>query len=178
MRARHPDIETSRTTFGAILVEAGRCEEAMPILERAVRGCVESLGWDHDHTGMALANLASGPRCLGDYKEAKKNATRAAGIYLATQGADSGMHGTAQYELALIVLQSGRQPEADSLEAIAVGVIEKMEGREGLIMSDLLEERAIALRRIRQEAGAAALEDSVRAIRRRWLSRSGPCVDI
>ncbi len=170
-----PVIAISRMNVGNDLLNLGRCEEARPILEGALRILLESLGPDHDHTAMLLRVLSELHRCHGDYREAREKATRAAVVFRSTLGPDHLHYHAAQYELALIALETGRLSEADSLTRAVFEAIEGAYGRESLYFASLLEWRAWSLRKIRRQVEAAALLDSAQAIRQRWRNRLQKC---
>ena len=171
-----PDIAISRMQVANCLVRLGRCDEARPILEDALRTYRRTLGPDHEVTAWPLSMLADQQRCLGDYEESRKSACQGAAICRAKWGADSMAYAGAQIDLALLALETGRESEADSLTRASFAVYEKAGDPVGpLMIATCLEMRAVSLRRIGREAEATALLDSTRAIRQRVRNHLHGC---
>jgi tetratricopeptide (TPR) repeat protein len=166
--AGEPDIAISQANAAYHLVRLGRYEEARQVLEVARKTFLTALGPRHDQTAASLRMLADLQRGLGDYDEARENASHAARVLLDIGGPENVQYAEAQYVLALVALETGRLAEADSLTRVAFAVIEKVVDRDSPYMAEYLELRAGSLRKIGRAAEAAVLEDSTRAIRRRW----------
>jgi tetratricopeptide (TPR) repeat protein len=62
--ARRPDLVEARVQYGTFLLEAGNAEEALPVLERALR-------YDADNVAAHL-NIGDAYRLLGRYADAKR----------------------------------------------------------------------------------------------------------
>ena len=130
------------------------------------------MGWELDHTAIALKLLAALHRCLGDYQRARRHVIHASEILLAVEGAR--MHyGMAQHQLALVALETGRPSETDSLFSVVSEAMAR--GLEWTWFSSW----KTAPSRFEESAGESrpALEDGVQAIRARWRERVSACAD-
>ncbi|UCE03021.1 MAG: tetratricopeptide repeat protein, partial [Candidatus Latescibacterota bacterium] len=163
----HPDLTTSASAIGGLLMKLGRCEEAQPIVESTLQFKVETLGWTHDHTASGLLARGDLYRCLGRYDEAREDVNRALEIYRVTQGEEYELYASGLHDLSLIALETGHFSEADSLSRVALRTIERTRGPDSAIMAEILEERVKTLRRVGRESEATTLENRVKAIRAR-----------
>ncbi len=170
-----PDITISRMQVAYCLIRLGRCEEAGPIVEEALKTYRKTMGPVHEITAWPLSMLADQQRCLGNYDESRKTASQGAEICRAKWGADSMAYAGAQIDLALLALETGRESEADSLTRASFAVYEKAGDIGPLFIATCLEMRAASMRKIGREAEATALLDSTRAIRQRMRNRLQGC---
>jgi len=76
----HPDTIVSLANLGAKLRRRDRCAEALPYLERAIKGSRQSLPPDHEGTGYTLGWYGSCLATLGRYAEAEAALLEGRGI--------------------------------------------------------------------------------------------------
>eukprot|EP00741_Cyanophora_paradoxa_P010934 tig00020553_g10571.t1 len=146
----------------AVLRDAqGRPDEALELLERAVRVSEAGLGADHLEHATALQNLAMMLRQRGDFARAEPLLRAALAAREAALG-PAHPHAHALDHLAAVAGETGRRDEAAALYARALGILEAAFPEGSLDLSVVLSNAALlSLRRGDFEAAEAGLRRSL-----------------
>jgi len=118
----HPDTATARGLQGAALVSLGRCAEAMPLLESALKARLAA-NPSHPFLGLSYWDLGNLYRKLGDEPQAVSHYATAQGLLEKHFGAGHRFLGSMLADRARLLLQQGDARGAQSLADQAVHIL-------------------------------------------------------
>ncbi len=163
----HPDLAAGFLNLGALLYTQEKYAQARVAYERALRIYETSLDADHPRVAMALNNLAEVDWVQRDFANAERKYLRALAIKERTLAPGDPSLATTIKGLADVYRDDARYAEAEPLYRRARSILEGALGSANRNTIDLLEDYARMLRVAGRAEEAAALDDTIAALRAR-----------